>query len=403
MHRVATHPQVCVKLHLELEPFTPFDPVKNLVRVVGVGAKHHLAQPVLDAAAQHQAVQVGMGRDAQGQLDGLAHKRHSQWLALHIGEPDRLNGCLQGARHRLDLPLRRLRLDQLLTLVRGQHGVVVVHHGFWRALHGHTAMLKQNRPIADGLNGLLVVTHNQQRRALPLESPNPLKALVLKIGVTHRQRLIHNQDIWAARRCHAECQAHLHAAAVHPDRLVHVVANLSKSFYRRHQHRDVVQVIAQQLARHHHILPSGEVLVKTNTKLQQGGHPTRDTDAARRRLCGTGDHLQQRALARAVQTDHSHRLARPHGKADVLQHPFLLVPALSSRAQPFQQARPACRVLLEGLAHVADNNRPHQSSSTMSPECLRNSCMPTTHNSSANTPGYTRLPQSGQSPFIRLT
>ena len=403
MHRIAAHPQVCIKQHLELELFTPFDPVQNLVRVVSVGAKHHLAQPVLDAAAQHQAVQVGMDRDAQGQLDGLAHKCHGQGFALHIGEPDRLNGCLQGARHRLDLPLRLLRLAQLLPLVGGQQGVVIVHHGLWRALHGHPAMLKQHRPIADGLNGLLIVAHNQQRRALSLESPNPLKALVLEIGITHRQRLIHNQHIRSACRCHAESQPHLHAAAVHPHRLVHVVANLGKSFDRRHQHRDVVQVIAQQLARHHHILPAGEVRVKTDTKLQQGSHPTRDADAAGRRLCGAGDHLQKRALARAVQTDHPHRLARPHGKADVLQNPVLLVPALASGAQPLQQARPACRVLFKGLADMADNNSPHQSSSTMSPECLRNSCMPTTHNTSANTPGYTRLPHSGQSPFIRLT
>ena len=67
----------------------------------------------------------------------------------------------------------------------GQHGVVVVHDGFWLSLHGQLPSIQQNGPIANALDGLFVVADDKQRSALFTELADAVKAFVLKVGVAH--------------------------------------------------------------------------------------------------------------------------------------------------------------------------------------------------------------------------
>lgn len=120
------------------------------------------------------------------------------------------------------------RLDNLLILMVREHCVVEVHNLIRLALHGDTATIEQDGARTDALNGLLVMTDQQQRGALTRELSNAVETLVLEVCITHRQRFVDDQYLRAPCGSDAECQAHLHAAGVDPYRLLEVIANFGK-------------------------------------------------------------------------------------------------------------------------------------------------------------------------------
>ena len=79
------------------------------------------------------------------------------------------------------------------------------------------------------------MTDQQQGRALGPEASDAVKTLLLKQCIADRQCLIDDQHIRTNRGGYAECQTHLHTAAVDTDRLVNIVANVCERFDFRHQ------------------------------------------------------------------------------------------------------------------------------------------------------------------------
>src|SRR5690606_31333014 len=130
-------------------------------------------------------------------------------------------------------------------------------------------------------------------------------------------------------------------------------------------------------------------------KFQQGGYPAFQPDAAGGWLRGTGDHLEQGALARAVDPDDAQRLSWVDLEVHVLQHPAQLM-AGGPWGQPFGQSGPACRILTVGLAQPGNENAAHQSSSTISPARLRNSDRASRHSSTEITAMGQRVSHCGQ-------
>ena len=139
-------------------------------------------------------------------------------------------------------------------------------------------------------------------------SPDAVEALVLEVSVAYREGLIDDQHIRAMRGGDAECQAHLHAAGVHAHRLVDVVADFGEGFDLRHQAGDFFDAVAEQLPGHEGVLPAGEIGVEAHAKFEQGGDAAGDVHAAGGGLGGAGDHLEQGALAGAVDADDADRL-----------------------------------------------------------------------------------------------
>jgi len=159
---------------------------------------------------------------------------------------------------------------------------------------------------------------DEQGRAQLLEFPDTVEALVLKIGIADRQRLVDDQDVGALRCGDAEGQAHLHAGGIHAYRLVDVLANVRKRFDLRHQGRDLVDCEADQLACHVGILPSGEIRVETHPQFKQRSDAAGHGHTAGRRLRSAGDHLQQGTLAGTIHADDAHRFTRCKLETDVL-------------------------------------------------------------------------------------
>ncbi|MNP08554.1 hypothetical protein D3C76_1006280 [compost metagenome] len=267
------------------------------------------------------------------------------------------------------------------------------------ALHGQPALVEQYGAVADRLDRAAVVGDDQQGGAGAAETADPLEALVLEVGIADRQRLVDDQHIGAARGGDAERQAHLHAARVGTHRLVDGFADLGELLDVRHHRLDLFQLQPQQLAGHEDVLPPGELRVEAHAQFEQSRDLAFDPDATGGRLGGPGDHLQQGALAGAVDPDYADRLPRADLEIHALQDPVQRMPRSRERPQPLAQARPAGRVLLVGLAQALDADRSHQSSSTISPERPRNSARPATHISRPSAQSGNRLAQSGQAPL----
>ena len=241
--------------------------------------------------------------------------------------------------------------------------------------------------------------NDQQGGAGLAETADALEALVLEIGIANRQGLVDDQDVRPPGSRHAERQAHLHAAGVGAHRLLDGLADFGEGLDLRHQRLDFLDLHAQQLPGHEDVLPAGEVRVEAHAQLEQRGDPAGHADLAAGRLGGAGDHLQQGALAGAVDPDDADRFARLDGELDLAQDPVQVVARRAERHQPFEQPAPAIGILLVGLAEAGYAYLSHQSSSTISPTRWRNRRRPSAHSSSASRVIGSNEGQSGHCPW----
>ena len=109
-----------------------------------------------------------------------------------------------------------------------------------------------------------------------------VEALVLEIGVAHRQRLVDDQHVRATGGGDAEGQAHLHAAGIHAHRLVDVVADLGERFDLGHQRVDFVHAYSpSSWPAMIDVLAAGEIGMEAHAQFQQGGHPAADVHRCR--------------------------------------------------------------------------------------------------------------------------
>ena len=117
-----------------------------------------------------------------------------------------------------------------------------------------------------------VVRHDEQGSALFAEFADTVEALVLKISVPHRQRLIDDQDIRTNRRGDGKSQPHLHTAGIGAQRLVDVVTNFGESLDFRHEFANPISEQPINLAAHVNVLPAGEIGMKAHAQFQQGSN-----------------------------------------------------------------------------------------------------------------------------------
>ena len=324
--------------------------INGMFEVVCVGAKHRLTKPVFDHEPNREGLYDLLRGVLHANVQCVANIDHFNRLKLGVEQFHRIQHYLARARYGLHFAIRQSDLLDILVFFVGQHGVVIVHDGFRLAFHGHTTRTEQNGAVANALYGALVMADQQQGGAAFAKGLDSAKTFVNKIRIAHRQGFVHDQHVRTLGGGHAEGQAHLHAAAVDPHRLVHVVANFGKGLNLGHEAADVFRTVTQQLTGHIGVLTARKVGVKAHTQLEQGCNSPRDVHAAGGWLGGAGDHFQQRAFARAVHADDAHGFAGVDGEVDALQHPLEGVAALVKGADPFQQPRPAVGVLFVGFA-----------------------------------------------------
>src|SRR6185295_2653670 len=121
------------------------------------------------------------------------------------------------------------------------------------------AVLKPERPLAEGGDVVHGVRAEQQRPARRDEAFEPVHALLLEIAVAHRERLVDDQDVGLDLRRDREAQAHRHAGRVDLDRLVDEVAELAELEDRRGLLADLLFREAEHRGVEHDVLPAGEL------------------------------------------------------------------------------------------------------------------------------------------------
>ncbi|MNZ72882.1 hypothetical protein D3C78_912730 [compost metagenome] len=195
--------------------------------------------------------------------------------------------------------------------------------------------------------------HDQQCGALLLELTDTIETLVLKVGITHRQRFINDKDIRAKGGSNRESHAHLHAAGVSPHRVVEVFANFRKGLYLGHNPANLLGVEAHQPGRMVDVLSASEFRIKAHTELKNRSDTPIDLHATFSGLQGACDHLEQGGFASTILADDANGFPRLDGKADVLEHPMLFV-GLYRQIEPTSDALPLGMIAAVGLSQVTD-------------------------------------------------
>src|SRR5690606_6703218 len=97
---------------------------------------------------------------------------------------------------------------------------------------------------------------------------------------------------------------------------------------------------------------------------------------------------------RTIHADNADRLARLHGKADVLQHPGFLVPLAPAR--PLPSTHPLAGIALVGFAYArhGEYGAVH-SSSTITPARARKKRAPAIRNNPVSTINGSSCPRAG--------
>ncbi|MNH22770.1 hypothetical protein D3C79_826410 [compost metagenome] len=156
---------------------------------------------------------------------------------------------------------------------------------------------------------------------------------------------------------------------------IEVFADFSKGFDLGHYPVYLFRGEPHQPGYMQHVLAAGKLWVETHAQLKNGRNTPIDAHLALRRLQGTGDHFQQRRLARTVLADDTDRFARFDGEADVIEDP-VLGRGPERQEEPARNTLPFRTVASIGLAQVADGYKAHNES-TISADARRNMNKPT--------------------------
>ncbi len=174
---------------------------------------------------------------------------------------------------------------------------------------------------ADALDGLRRVGHQEQGHALIEHASHPRDASLLKSGVADGEDLVDDEDVRAHADRHAERQPSVHPAGVHLHRLIQELADVG-------ERGDLVEPCVhlasrdpQNRAREVHVLTPRELRVETAAEFEQRRNPAADVNLALGRRERAGDHLHERALARAVAANDAHRAAPRHVERRPAQGP----------------------------------------------------------------------------------
>ena len=173
--------------------------------------------------------------------------------------------------------------------------------------------------------------------ALP-QLVNLAHAALAEIDVAHSQGFVHQQNFRIHVDRDRERQAHHHAAGVGLDGLIDEVADLGKGGDILVALVDLARRQPQDRTVEINVIATAELRVKSRAQFEQRRDASVDIDRAGRRMQDSGDHLQQRALARSVLSDNAERLAALHLEADVVERPEILVALQTIQRQQLLEA-----------------------------------------------------------------
>jgi hypothetical protein len=157
-----------------------------------------------------------------------------------------------------------------------------------------------------------------------------LQTTTLKLGVTHREYLVDEEDVGVHVDRHGEAETHVHAGRVVPHRCVDELLDPGEAHDLVEPRVQLPLGESEDRPVEVHVLAAGEILVEPGAQLQERGDLPSGFD---RSLVGTqdlGDALEHRALARTVLTDEPERRSLGYVERHVPQRPELLVAGAAS-------------------------------------------------------------------------
>ena len=173
------------------------------------------------------------------------------------------------------------------------------------------------------------MAHKQHRATLARHIAHLAQALLLELGVAHRQHLVHQQDLRFQVGGDGERQPHVHAGRVALDGRVDELLDPGEVHDFVEFAPDLVAAHAEDGAVEVDVLAPGQLGVEASADLEQAGDAPLHLDPSARRGGDAAQDLEQRALAGAVAPDHAEHLALLDFERHVAQRPDRLTGAVA--------------------------------------------------------------------------
>ena len=180
-------------------------------------------------------------------------------------------------------------------------------------------MVEQEGPITVLVDRAELVGDQHHGPAFALVAVEDVEALLLERGVSHRQHLVHHQDLGVGLDGEREGEPHLHPRGEILELVIDELLQLGEADDLVEETVQLAPAQSQDGAAQEDVLPGGQLGVEADTQLEKGrdlaldGHPPRIGPVDPRQ------DLEQGALARAVVADDSDELTRRNLEADVQQ------------------------------------------------------------------------------------
>src|SRR5690606_33276307 len=156
-NRVAPRPQGGAEAEREDLDLSGGNVREHMPEVVGVSSEDRLAQTVLDHVSEHEFGNRGLRLHRDAKLERLSYVDDLYRLSTFVEQRDGGDRRLTGTGYCLDLSGIHSALVHCALVARRQKRVVVVHHRLGIAFQHEATRVQQDGPVADRLDGLLVV------------------------------------------------------------------------------------------------------------------------------------------------------------------------------------------------------------------------------------------------------
>ena len=185
-------------------------------------------------------------------------------------------------------------------------------------------MLQHHAAVTNLRNQIQVMAHHGKSLTGRAQLLNLRNTLLLERLIAHRKNLIHQEDIRVRMHRNREGQTQVHTRRVELHLGIDKVVNLSEIHNRIEGSLNLILGHTQNRAVEVHVIAAGQIRVETSAHLNQ----TRNIAASENlTLIGAHharNHLQQRGLTRAVQTQKSHTLTLTNVQAHAVERIELL-------------------------------------------------------------------------------
>ena len=227
---------------------------------------------------------------------------------------------------------------QFFSLLDQSH--VLIGHLSRRPPPDNFRVVQDQGLVADVADALDVVSDIDYGPALFLKLPDLADALMLEVGVPHRQDFIHQQDIRIEVDGDREGQADVHAVGVSMNRLVDELPDLGELEDGSQARLHLGAGHSQDITVEEDVFPPGEVGVEARSQFQDSGDFSVPGDGAAGWFHDPGHDLKQGTLPGAVLPQDSQRGAGGDVQADAAQCPEFPVQALLFPEERLPQAMP---------------------------------------------------------------